>query len=235
MLFSLAGFPGTSWSEYSVIRCNHAAVMKFSANLGFLWKELTLPDAIRAAAANGFSAVECHFPYTVSAQEVKTALDETGMTMIGLNTYPGNFAQGERGFCAIPGRENDARDVIEQAVAYAAEISCRNIHVMAGITSHKYARDTFIKNLVYACNKAQEKGIHIVIEPLNTRDTPGYFLTHTDQARQIINEVNRQNIKLMFDCYHVQLTEGNLTRRLSDLLPVIGSVTMDTVKPLRPG
>ena len=203
--------------------------MKFSANLGFLWKELDLPDAIRAAADNGFDAVECHYPYEIPAAEIKVAMDDTGMTMIGLNTLSGDLKLGERGLCAIPGREKEARLVIDQAVQYAAVISCWNIHVLAGITDHESAHTTFVDNLGYACDLASREDITIVVEPLNTLDNPGYFLTSTVQARQLIDEVGAGNLGLMFDCYHIEIMQGEVLERLAESLDMIRHIQFASV------
>ena len=203
--------------------------MKFSANLGFLWTDRPLPDAIRAAKAAGFDAVECHWPYEVPVEEVKAALAETGLKMLGLNTVRGNTAKGENGLSALPGREADARAAIDQAIAYAVAIDTANIHVMAGFATGDAAHETFCANLAYACAQAAPHGISILIEPLNRYDAPGYFLTTTEQAREIIAEVGSANLKLMFDCYHVQLMEGDLTHRLTALQPVIGHIQFASV------
>jgi hydroxypyruvate isomerase len=198
--------------------------MQFSANLGFLWTELPLPDAIRAAKAAGFDAVECHWPYAVDPAETKAALDETGLSMLGLNTLRGEVAGGENGLSALPGRESDARAAIDQAVGYAAAIGAPNIHVMAGFAEGADAHRTFIGNLRYACDAAAPHGVTILIEPLNRYDAPGYFLQTTDQAVAIMAEVGATNIRLMFDCYHVQLMEGDLSHRLRALQDKIGHI-----------
>lgn len=187
----------------------------FSANLGFLWTELTLPDAIRAAKAHNFDAVECHWPYETPAEDVKAALDETGLPMLGLNTHP---------LCAVTEQEAEARASINQALEYAQAIGAKCVHAMAGIALGYEARSTFISNLAYACDIAEPRGITILIEPLNRYDAPGYFLTNTDQAEGIIGEVGFDNLKLMFDCYHVQIMGGDLTRRLERLMPLIGHI-----------
>ncbi|MBL4767527.1 MAG: TIM barrel protein [Rhodobacteraceae bacterium] len=202
---------------------------KFSANLGFLWADLELPDAIRAAKAAGFDAVECHWPYDVSTASVNTALAETGLVMLGLNTRRGDVHSGENGLSALPGRVADARAAIDEAVAYAAAIGAEKIHVMAGFSSGSAAHESFVSNLKYACKVAVPHGITILIEPLNHYDAPGYFLTTTDQARKIIAEVDATNMALMFDCYHVQLLEGDLSNRLADLLPIIGHIQFASV------
>lgn len=203
--------------------------MKFSANLGFLWTDLTLPDAIRAAKAAGFDAVECHWPYDVAAAQVSDALTETGLVMLGLNTRRGDTAAGENGLAALTGREVEARAAIDEAITYAVAIGALNIHVMAGFASGDQAHSTFIANLTYACENAAPHGITILIEPLNKYDAPGYFLTTTDQAVAIITAVGAPNLKLMFDCYHVQLMEGDLTHRIERLLPYIGHIQFASV------
>lgn len=202
---------------------------KFSANLGFLWAELSLPDAIHAAKAAGFDAVECHWPYDVPAADVRTALHATGLDMLGLNTRRGDPKQGDNGLSALPDRTQEARDAIDEALAYAVEINASCIHVMAGFSDGPTAHNAFVSNLRYATTLAKADGITILIEPLNAYDAPGYFLKTTQQAREIIQEVAVPNLKLMFDCYHVQLTEGDLTHRLQNLLPIIGHIQFASV------
>jgi hydroxypyruvate isomerase len=203
--------------------------MKFSANLGFLWNDRPLPDAIRAASAAGFDAVECHWPYDVDPAEVRAALQDTGLRMLGLNTRRGDVAGGENGLSALPGREAEARAAIDEAIAYARAIGTPNIHVMAGFARGQGAHDTFVAALRYACAAAAGHDITILIEPLNKYDAPGYFLTTTDQALQIIADVGAPNLRLMFDCYHVQLMEGDLTNRIKALLPQIGHIQFASV------
>ncbi len=203
--------------------------MRFSANLGFLWADRPLPDAIRAAKAAGFDAVECHWPYAHDPNDVKAALDETGLAMLGLNTSRGDVAAGENGLAALPDREAEARAAIDQALAYAHIIRAGAVHVMAGFASGESAHRTFMSNLRYATAQALERGITILIEPLNHYDAKGYFLSTTTQAVSIIKEVNAPNLRLMFDCYHVQLMEGDLTNRLSRLLPHIGHIQFASV------
>lgn len=201
--------------------------MNFSANLGFLWTELSLPDAIRAAHEHGFAAVECHWPYATPSADVAAALAETGLSMLGLNTIRGN--PGENGLSALPGREAEARQAIDMALDYAAEIGAKNLHVMAGFAQGPAAHETFLQNLAYAAAKAAPLGVGILIEPLNRYDAPGYFLTTTTQAIEIITALSAPNVRLMFDCYHVQLMEGDLSHRLSALQPHIGHVQFASV------
>jgi hydroxypyruvate isomerase len=204
--------------------------MRFSANLGFLFTDLPLPQAIHAAKHAGFDAVECHFPYDVPAAEVAAALQQTGLTMLGLNTWPGDKAAGDFGLAALPGREDEARAAIAQAVDYAVATGTKAIHVMAGRTDGGDAAEaTFRANLAHACDLAAPHGITILIEPINTRDVQHYHLSRTDHALRIITALKRPNLKLMFDCYHMQIMQGDLATHLRDLLPVIGHIQIAAV------
>jgi hydroxypyruvate isomerase len=202
--------------------------MKFSANLGFLWTDRPLAEAIATAAGAGFDAVECHWPFDVPAAEIKAALAQAGLPMLGLNTRRGNTSIAEMGLSALPGREGDARAAIDEAIAYARATGTSAVHVMAGNSSGPRAHRAFCDNLSHACDAAGE-GMTIVIEPLNPYNAPGYFLNGTSQAANIIREVGRSNLKLMFDCYHVQIMEGDVTRRFETLLPLIGHVQIAAV------
>lgn len=204
--------------------------MRYSANLGFLFTDLPLPQAIHAAKDAGFDAVECHFPYDVPAADVATALQETGLLMLGLNTWPGDKAAGDFGLAALTGREDEARAAIAQALDYAIATGTKAVHVMAGRTDGgKRAEATFRANLAHACDLAAAHGITILIEPINTRDVQGYHLSRTDHAQQIIAALGKPNLKLMFDCYHMQIMQGDLATHLRALLPVIGHVQIAAV------
>ncbi len=200
--------------------------MRFSANLGFLWADLPLPEAIRAAAAAGFDAVECHWPYDTPPEAVSAALEETGLPMLGINTVRGR--PGLNGLSAIPGHEAEARAAIDRAIDYATAVRAQSIHVMAGNASGETARDAFLENLRYGRQRAPEH-LTLLIEPLNRHDAPGYFLTTTGQARDIIEELGLPGVKLMFDCYHVGRTEGDIITRFRDLLPFIGHIQFASV------
>ncbi|OAN71063.1 isomerase [Rhodobacteraceae bacterium EhC02] len=204
--------------------------MRYSANLGFLFTDLPLPEAIHAAKKAGFDAVECHFPYDVPAAEVAQALRDTGLTMLGLNTWPGDKAAGDFGLAALPGRMDEARAAIAQAVDYAVATGTKAVHVMAGRTDGgEAAEDAFRANLAHACDLAAPHGITILIEPINTRDVQDYHLSRTDHAARIIAALNRPNLKLMFDCYHMQIMQGDLATHLRDLMPVIGHIQIAAV------
>lgn len=202
---------------------------KFSANLGFLFTELSLPDGIVAAAKHGFDAVECHFPYSFPSSDVIAALDKTNLKMLGLNTVKGDETKGDNGLSAIPDRTSEARAAIDQSIAYAAEIGTPNIHVMAGNASGTAAEKCYLDNLRYATTQAAQHDINILIEPLNPYDATGYFLNDTTQAEKIIETIAADNLKLMFDCYHVQIIEGDVCRRMKALLPLIGHIQIASV------
>ena len=207
-------------------------MLRFSANLGFLWRDLPLTERVRAAKKAGFDAVEFHYPYDVPAQEMRDLLTETGLPVAGLNTRPGDLAAGELGLCALPGREEQARQAVDEAIGYATAIAAAYVHVMAGVPGageEAKARQIFLGALDYASQRAAAVGQVIVIEPLNARDAPGYFLSTSEQAAEIVREIGRPNVKILFDCYHVQISEGDLTRRFERLLPMIGHVQIAAV------
>jgi len=203
---------------------------RFSANLGFLWTELSLPDAIRAAKKAGFEAVECHFPYEVPAGDVKAALEETGLPMLGINTRLGINGADDFGVMAMPGREDEARGYVDEAVAYATAIGARNINAVAGKTGGTtQAEATFRSNLAQACEKAAAHGLGIVIEAINQRDAPGYHFSLVEQGLETIAAVAKPNLKLMFDCYHCQIMQGDLTHRLQTHLASFGHIQFAAV------
>lgn len=208
----------------------------FSANLGFLFTEYPLPGAIRAAHRAGFDAVECHWPYETDPAAVREALAETGLVMLGLNSARGDVEAGEFGLSALPGRDAQARAAIDAAFDYAEAIDAQAVHVLAGKAPEGDARAeaAFRTALGHACDRAEAGGRTVLIEPLNGRTVPGYFLQRTDHAASIIADSGRDCLKLMFDCFQVQMTEGDLTHRLTTLLPLIGHIQFAGV-PLRGG
>lgn len=199
--------------------------MKVSANLGFLWTDLSLPDAIRAAGRAGFDAVECHHPYAVDPVVINIALHEAGLLLLVLNT---DKADG-MGLSAVPGREVEAQKTIDQAIDYAIKVGAKMVHIMAGFSEGPAARSVFIENLRYGLDRIQGTDLTLLIEPLNAGDVPGYFLNNTSQAADIISEIGSAHLRLMFDCYHVQITEAVVIKPLSDLLPIIGHVQIAAV------
>jgi len=206
-------------------------MIKLSANLGFLWQSLSLPDAVRAAHAAGFQAVECHFPYEVPVDDVLSALNETGLTMLGLNTIRGNVDNGDNGLAALAGREDEARQAIDEAIAYATAINCQNIHVMAGFAdpASSEAQKVFTNNLRYACKAAAKANKTILIEPLNQYDAPGYHLPTLQDALAVLDRVGEPNIKIMYDCYHMQIMGGDLLRRYRSVADHVGHIQFASV------
>ena len=203
--------------------------MRISANLGFLFREHALPDAIRAAHRQGFHAVECHWPYEHDPAAVRAALEETGLPMLSLNTLKGDQQAGENGLAAVPGRQDEARAHIDQALGYAAAIGCPRVHVMAGRAQGAEAFACFVENLRYGAAKAEAAGATLLIEPLNDRDAPGYFLSDLRTAYAVVDAVASPAVKIMFDCYHMQIMGGDLTERFRRSLPHIGHVQFAAV------
>jgi hydroxypyruvate isomerase len=204
----------------------------FSANLGLLWPDRRLLQRIDAAAKAGFRAVEMHFPYDVPPAEVATAVHRNGLTLLGINTSPGDFARGERGLGALPGRERDFQAAVDQSITYCIASGARAIHVMAGnvaVTDRRRARDVFADNLRTAAAKAATHDLPLLLEPLNPRDNPGYFYTTLAEAVSLIEELALSNIKLQFDVYHVAISEGDVLTKLKRYMPLIGNVQIAAV------
>jgi 2-dehydrotetronate isomerase len=204
---------------------------KFSANLGFLWPDRPLLARIEAAAGAGFRAIEVHWPYDTPAAEVKTACARHGMAMLGLNTVRGD-RPGDFGLAAVPGREAEFGAALEQSVAYCRTAGFNAIHVMAGVVPpglRNAADALFVEHIRVAAEKAAETGLTILLEPLNQRDAPGYFYSSIERADEIITAVGQPNVKIMFDCYHVAVMQGDVLKRLERFLPRIGHVQIAAV------
>jgi 2-dehydrotetronate isomerase len=203
---------------------------RFAANLAYLFTERPLPERIGAAAAAGFGAVEFQMPYDHAPNVLKAEIDRHGVAVLGLNT--GSGRAGEFGLAAVPGREQDFAPIFRQALDYIVAIGGRAIHCLAGVVppEQRPAADaTFVANLGRAADQAADKGITLLLEPLNARDRPGYFLSRVEHAADVIAKVGRPNVRLQFDCYHVQITQGDLIKRIEQFLPVIGHVQVAAV------
>lgn len=199
-------------------------MIRFSANLGFLWTDRPLPEAIAAAARTGFAAVECHWPFATPATRLRTVLAEHGVPMISLNTRVGDRSAGDFGLAALPGRTPEARSAILEAVDYAAEVGARAVHVMAGCAQGAAARAVYLENLEHACAMAARRDLGVLIEALNPFDAPGYFLSNTAHAVEVIEAVDRPNLKLMFDCYHVGRAGGDVIAELEASWSHVGHI-----------
>jgi hydroxypyruvate isomerase len=205
-------------------------MLRIAVNLGMVFAERPLLERFGAAAAAGFKAVELQFPYAEAPSAVRAALDRHGLAMLGLNTAPGR--PGETGLAAVPGREQDFSALFRQALDYAVVIGASAIHCMAGVVpieQRPAAERVFAENLAHAADQAAEKGIVLLIEPINQRDRPGYFLSRVEQAAETIDRLGRDNIRLQFDFYHVQIVSGDLLARFEKYLPVIGHAQIAAV------
>ena len=197
--------------------------MKYSANLGFLWKELKLEDAILQAKKNNFDAVELQWPYLVDPNVIKKVSENTGLPILCLNTIKGEEEKGEFGLCALPHKKKEAQEAINKAVDYADKIGCKNIHLMAGKTDlSSKCLVTLLENLKYARDLCEPKDIQVLIEPKNRRDIPNYFISTIEQACEIIELVDTNNIKLIFDFYHIHINQGDLMTKIENYLSFIG-------------
>lgn len=202
---------------------------RFSANLGFLWTDRSLPDAVRAAADAGFVAVELHWPYTTDPRDLAAALNETGLPCLSLNTVRGDVAAGEFGMAVLPDRADEARDSVTRALDYAAAIDARFVQVMAGKIDDPDALARFADVLSFACEAAAQAGREVLIEPLNRHDAPGYALSTIGQAMDVIAAVGHPALRLNFDIYHVARTEGDLITRFAAVQDKIGHVQFAAV------
>lgn len=195
---------------------------RFAANLSLMFNEFPFLDRFEAAADAGFKGVEILFPYEHPAAEISARLKANGLTQVLINMPPGDFARGERGLAALPGREADFEAAARQALAYAEALGCPRVHAIAGLVHHGASRGTYVANLRKAARMAQDFGVDIVIEPINARDIPGFFLNRTSEARAIINEVGEPNLGLQFDIYHRQVTEGDVANAIREYAGLTG-------------
>jgi len=203
-------------------------VPRFCANLSLLFTEVDFLDRFAAAAAAGFRAVECQFPYAWPAERIAAALAANGLQMILHNLPPGEWEAGDRGLACIPGREAEFRAGLETAIAYARRLGCRRLNCLAGIPPAEApaaaVHATLVANLRHAAARLAREGIRLLIEPLNDRDVPGFFLRRTAEAVRLIAEVGHPNLLLQYDVYHMQVMEGNLIRTLRAHLDRIGHI-----------
>nr|WP_294867215.1 2-oxo-tetronate isomerase [uncultured Pseudogulbenkiania sp.] len=201
---------------------------QFAANLTMMYTEHDFLDRFAAAARDGFRAVEYLFPYDYPAADIAARLAAHGLTQALFNLPPGDWAAGERGIAALPGREEEFAASVERALEYAHGTGCRRLHAMAGLLPQgadlAALRSTFVANLRHATRRCAEHGITLLIEPINQRDMPGYFLSYQQQAHDIVAEVGEPNLKVQMDWYHCQIMEGDIAMRLRRHLAGIGHV-----------
>lgn len=217
---------------------------RFAANLSFLYPELPFLDRFEAAARDGFSAVEFLFPYAWAPDELAARLQHHGLQQVLFNAPPAgaNRSQaatawdtGARGLLCLEGRDDEFRAGIQLALDYAGALHCPRIHIMSGLVPHRVARETLLEvvanKLRWACRQAAAYGVTLLIEPINLRDMPGYFLNRQDHAHDILDAVGMPNLQVQMDLYHCQITEGDLASKLRRYIPTgrIGHIQIASV------
>ncbi|XP_075037804.1 putative hydroxypyruvate isomerase [Mixophyes fleayi] len=213
--------------------------LRFAANISWLFPEIPeLQGRVHAAARAGFRAVEVAWPYASDPGPIKAALREQNVELVLLNTPPGDLQGGELGLGALPGRQDDFRAGLDQAVHWAGDLGCKRIHIMAGRVPagrergsiEKEMEETFVENLKYAADVLNQAGMVGLIEPINSRITePRYFLNTPQHGASILQKVGRDNVKLQMDVYHWQIMDGNLTENIKKYFPLIGHVQIAQV------
>jgi hydroxypyruvate isomerase len=206
---------------------------RFAANLSMMFNERPFLDRFDAAAKAGFKAVEYLFPYEHPAAEIKKRLDANGLAQVLFNMPPGDWGKGERGLASLPGRQAEFRESVKKALDYAAALDCKLVHTMAGIppvgTSPVTAAALYAANLAWAAEEGAKAGVRLAIEPINHRDMPGYFLNTQAQGAAIVEALGRDKVGLQFDVYHVQVTEGDITKRMEQFMAVIAHIQIADV------
>jgi hydroxypyruvate isomerase len=206
---------------------------KFAANLTMMFNEVPFPQRFAAAAKAGFAAVEFLFPFDYPPAEVARWLQEAGLKNALFNMPPGDWAAGERGVASLPGREEEFRAGVARAIEYARALGTPSIHAMAGLlpsgADRKRHREVFVANLRHAAKTLAGEGLTLLIEPINSRDIPGYFLNTQAEAHAIREEVGQPNLKVQMDFYHAQIVEGDLSVTLRKHIAHIGHVQIASV------
>ncbi len=205
---------------------------RLAANLSMMFNEVPFLDRFAAAGKAGFKAVEFLFPYEFPAAELRARLTDAGLTQALFNAPPGDWAKGERGLASLPGRQQEFRDGIHKALEYATVLDCPIVHVMAGIptgVAPVTAAALYAANLAWAAEQAVSAGKKLVIEPINHRDMPGYHLNTVEQGAAIVEAIGRDRLGLQFDVYHCQVTQGDVTKRLEALFPVVAHIQIADV------
>ena len=204
---------------------------RFAANLTFLFNEVAFPDRFAEAARAGFTAVEFLSPYDYQPKELSARVREHGLEVVLFNAALGHWAAGDRGLASLPGREHEVAAEFENALRYAKEFGCTRLHVMAGLVppdataeERERHRRTYVRNLRDAAREAADRGITLLIEPINLRDMPGYFLVTQADAHAIREEVGAPNLRVQMDFYHCQVTEGDIATKFRRWQPHIGHV-----------
>jgi len=206
---------------------------KFAANLTMLFTEVPFLERFEKAHKAGFKAVEYLFPYAFEANVLAQKMQAFGFEQALFNMPPGDWDAGERGFAAIPGREDEFKTSVDTALMYATALNCKKVHAMSGLLDERFTKqqhvDTFISNIRYAADKFAEQNIELLIEPLNNRDVPNYFVAHQRDAVELIKLVDRANVKLQLDIYHAQIMDGDLCTLIKEVAPFTGHIQIASV------
>ncbi len=203
---------------------------RFAANIAYMFTERPMLERVGAAGRAGFKAIELQFPYDIPPAAMKAELDKHGVAVLGLNIERGG--EGLSGLTAVPGREADFDVLFRKALDYIVAIGGRSVHCMTGAVPpalRAEAQRTFIANLQRAADLAAENGIFLLIEPINTVERPDYFLSTVEHAAETIAAVGRNNVRMQFDFYHVQIMQGDLIRRFERHKPLVGHVQIAAV------
>jgi len=191
---------------------------KFAANLTMMFNEVDFLERFEAAAKSGFKGVEYLFPYGYPKAQLAEKLDQHGLVQVLHNLPAGDWGAGERGIACLPDRVNEFQDGVGKAIDYAKSLGCKQINCLAGIAPQGVdaakIRSTLVSNLKFAADKLGRAGIRLLAEPINTRDIPGFYLCHTNQALEIFQDVGADNLYLQYDIYHMQIMEGDLARTI---------------------
>ncbi len=196
---------------------------RFAANLSMLYTEHDFLDRFAAAASDGFEAVEYLFPYAHEPAALARRLADHGLQQVLFNAPPGDWERGERGIACLPGREDEFRRGVDQALLYAEALNCPRVHLMAGLAPAgvEPARlaATYESNLAWAAARAASAGRDVLIEPINPRDIPGFYLNRQDEAHRVVQAVGAANLKVQMDLYHCQVVEGDVAMKIRRYLP----------------
>lgn len=192
---------------------------RFAANLSMMFNEVAFLDRFQAAADAGFRGVEFLFPYEHPKEIVAEKLKSAGLANVLFNLPPGDFAKGERGLAALAGREEEFRAAVDLALEYAEALGTPCLHAMAGLRQSGADRGVYVRNLKYAASKCESAGRKLLIEPINTRDIPGYFLNTQAEAWAVCEEVGSAALRMQMDLYHIQIVEGDLEMKLRKYFP----------------
>jgi hydroxypyruvate isomerase len=206
---------------------------RLAANLSTLFQEIEFLDRFEAAAKAGFKGVELHFPYAIRPERIRKRLDDFGLELVAFDSPPGDWNAGERGMAALHGREDEFKRSIGRAVEYAEATRCTRLHVMAGVANDpegmEHSLEHYVDSLRYAAGFCGDRGIAVMIEPMNAIDVPDYFLSRPLQALDLLEAIRNRNLFLQYDVYDAQTMEGDLTTTISANIDIIKHIQIGGV------